>query len=95
LVGYLAGTDSEEDVSEINSEVFAADEPGPDESTHEKMMINKVMGIIEEELSENQKKAIMLLMLQGMPATVLAEQMGVTRNALYKLAHDARLNLKK
>ncbi len=94
-IGDLAGSDPEEEGSEINSEVFAIDDPGPDDTTHEKMMLKKVMGIIEEELSEKQKKAIMLLMVQGMPVTVVAEQMGVTRNALYKLVHDARLNLKK
>ena len=94
-IGDLAGSDPEEEGSEINSEVFATDDPDPDDTTHEKMMLKKVMGIIEEELSEKQKKAIMLLMVQGMPVTVVAEQMGVTRNALYKLVHDARLNLKK
>ena len=94
-IGDLAGSDPEEEGSEINSEVFSTDDPGPDETTHEKMMLKKVMGIVEEELSEKQKKAIMLLMVQGMPVTVVAEQMGVTRNALYKLVHDARLNLKK
>ena len=30
-----------------------------------------------------------------MPQDVVAERMGMTRNALYKLLHDARLRLKK
>ena len=35
------------------------------------------------------------LELPGMPQGEIAAQMGLTRNALYKLTHDARKNLKR
>ncbi len=33
--------------------------------------------------------------LRGMPQAEIAAQMGLTRNALYKLTHDARQSLKR
>jgi len=33
--------------------------------------------------------------LRGVPLEALAQKMGVERNALYKLMHDARLRLKR
>lgn len=59
------------------------------------MILSKVLDIIENELSEKQKQAITAIMVHGISLTVVAEQMGTTRNALYKLIHDARVNLKK
>ena len=93
-IGDLAGTDPEEEGAEINSRIFATNDPEPDQSTHQNMVLEKVISMIENELSEKQKTAIMALMVHEIPVTVVAEQMGVTRNALYKLVHDARLNLK-
>ena len=73
---------------------FPSESPAPDRATHESMVLQNVMSIINEELSPKQKSAMMALMVDDMPITVVAEQMGVKRNALYKLVHDARLNLK-
>ena len=88
-------TDTDENKSINAGELpFPSGGPGPDRETHESMLLHKVMSIINEELSPKQKSAMMALMVQDMPITVVAEQMGVKRNALYKLVHDARLNLK-
>lgn len=66
----------------------------PDQITHESMMVQKVMKIMDEELTEKQKKVIEYLMIEQIPMTVVAERMGSNRNAIYKLVHDARVKLK-
>jgi len=67
---------------------------GPDQVTHESMMLNKVQTMMEEELTEKQKKVIQLLMIDQIPMTVVSEMMDSNRNAIYKLVHDARMKLK-
>jgi len=81
--------------SEVNSLLFSTDSPDAERVTHENMVLNRVMEIIDRELSDKQKTAIKSLKIHEMPATVVAEQMGINRNALYKLVHDARVKLKK
>ena len=70
------------------------DQAGPDQVTHESMMLKKVQTMMEEELTERQKKVIQLLMVDQIPMTVVSEKMGSNRNAIYKLVHDARMKLK-
>jgi RNA polymerase sigma-70 factor (ECF subfamily) len=70
------------------------DQPGPDQLTHESMVVQKVMKIMEEELTEKQQKVLQLLMIDQVPMTVVSEMMDSNRNAIYKLVHDARLKLK-
>jgi RNA polymerase sigma-70 factor (ECF subfamily) len=48
---------------------------------------------IHEDLSDRQRRAV-LGELRGIPSEALAEQLGVNRNAFYKLHHDARKKLK-
>lgn len=80
--------------SEVFSLEIAGQGPDPNRMAHEKMLIAKVMNIIKHELTYKQKTAINALMIQGLPISVVSELMQTTRNALYKLVHDARLKLK-
>ena len=50
--------------------------------------------LIETSLTDRQRVAI-LAELEGVPQVVIAEQLGMNRNALYKLGHDARMKLKQ
>jgi RNA polymerase sigma-70 factor (ECF subfamily) len=50
--------------------------------------------VIETDLTDRQRQAL-VAELRGMPQAEIALQMGLTRNALYKLTHDARQNLKR
>jgi RNA polymerase sigma-70 factor (ECF subfamily) len=50
--------------------------------------------IIATDLTDKQRTALELE-LQGMPQEEIARQLGTSRNALYKLTHDARKNLKR
>ncbi len=79
---------------EVFSLTVASDETSPDRSLHESQLIDKVMQIINEELTDKQKKAINALMIQGLPMPAVVKLMDTNRNALYKLVHDARLKIK-
>jgi RNA polymerase sigma-70 factor (ECF subfamily) len=50
--------------------------------------------VVETDLTDRQRQAL-VAELRGMPQAEIAAQMGLTRNALYKLTHDARQNLKR
>ncbi|WP_138430960.1 RNA polymerase sigma factor [Fodinibius saliphilus] len=79
---------------ELTSLTFATDLPDPEEATHEQLVLKKVLRIINEELTDKQRKAMKALVMKGLSGTVVAEQMGTNRNALYKLVHDARMKIK-
>jgi RNA polymerase sigma-70 factor (ECF subfamily) len=57
--------------------------------------IGTVSRVIADELTEKQRKALVAVRVHGMPAAVVAEKMGMKRNALYKLLFDARQRLKR
>ncbi|MGE5264379.1 MAG: RNA polymerase sigma factor [Acidobacteriota bacterium] len=63
------------------------------------VMQSEMMAMLErimaEEMTEKQRMAMMAVRVQGMPIEEVARQMGMERNALYKLLHDARRRLKK
>jgi RNA polymerase sigma-70 factor (ECF subfamily) len=79
---------------EVFSLSVASSDISPDRSLHESQLVDKVMTIINEELTDKQKRAINALMIQGLPIPVVVKQMNTNRNALYKLVHDARLKIK-
>ncbi|MFO8028909.1 MAG: sigma-70 family RNA polymerase sigma factor [Cyclonatronaceae bacterium] len=78
-----------------HSPAMASNMAGPDQQAHESMVLSTVMEIMEKELTDKQKKAIDAIMVKQIPMTVVADAMGMSRNALYKLIHDARMKLKK
>ncbi len=45
-------------------------------------------------LTDRQRQAL-VAELRGMPQAEIAAQLGLTRNALYKVTHDARQSLKR
>ena len=69
--------------------------PTPEQSTTQKVMLGTVERLIEEELTERQRQAMVAVMMNGMPLEEAARRMGTNRNALYKLLHDARRKLKR
>jgi RNA polymerase sigma-70 factor (ECF subfamily) len=91
----LVINDDESGREEINQKSFTDDQPGPDRATHERMILQRVQKMIDEELTDKQKTAMNALMMHGIPIEVVAEQMGTNRNALYKLVYDARLKMKE
>ncbi len=53
-----------------------------------------VMDVMQNELSQRQSRALYARLVLGEPSSVLAEELGVSHNTLYKLIHDARKRLK-
>ncbi|VTR94181.1 rna polymerase sigma 70 : Uncharacterized protein OS=Sorangium cellulosum So0157-2 GN=SCE1572_05510 PE=4 SV=1: Sigma70_r2: Sigma70_r4_2 [Gemmata massiliana] len=58
------------------------------------MVLAEMHRVIETGLTDRQRQAL-VAEFKGMPQAEIAAQMGLTRNALYKLTHDARQNLKR
>lgn len=90
----LKGPNPDKDSGEIFSETFSANNPSPELTTAQKMMVEKVQEIIQNILTDKQRQAITAIMIHDLPITVVAEQMNTNRNNLYKLVHDARKKLK-
>ncbi len=69
--------------------------PGPEDLAERRNTMAYMQRMILEELTEKQRTAMMAVSVKGMPLEEVAIQMGMERNALYKLLHDARLRLKR
>ena len=74
--------------------LLADSQAGPEVSAERIDMLSRVRRIIEEELTERQRQALILLGVQDMPIEDAARKLKTNRNALYKLLHDARLRLR-
>ena len=68
---------------------------GPEIANEQSETLRQMRRLITEEMKEKQQKAMIAVRLHGMPIEEAARKMDMTRNALYKLLHDARLRLKK
>lgn len=67
----------------------------PEKIAERSDMLTRIRRVIDEELTERQRRALIMLGLQGMPMEDAAKRLKTNRNALYKLLHDARLRLKQ
>jgi len=68
--------------------------PGPNEQLQRGAIVDKLYGLIRNDLTEKQRAAL-LAELHGMPQDEIARHLGSNRNAVYKLTHDARKRLKR
>lgn len=69
--------------------------PNPDTLTQQRDMMMRIGRLIDQELTEKQRQAMVATAIEGVPLEEVARRMDMKRNALYKLLHDARLRLKK
>lgn len=67
----------------------------PETEVTQHSVLDIVQDLIETELTERQRTAMIAVMQGGMPLEEVAARMGTNRNALYKLIHDARQRLQK
>jgi RNA polymerase sigma-70 factor (ECF subfamily) len=74
--------------------LLADSQAGPEISAERLDMLVRVRRIIEEELTDRQRQALILLGVQDLPIEDAARRLKTNRNALYKLLHDARLRLR-
>ena len=56
-------------------------------------VLQELKTVIDGKLTEKQRR-VLAAELQGMPQSEIAAQLGMNRNALYKLSHDARRKVK-
>jgi RNA polymerase sigma-70 factor (ECF subfamily) len=66
----------------------------PEEATEKSDVLEKVDFAFQHDLTDRQRQALQLLILDGLPLEEVAERLDTNRNALYKLVHDARRKLR-
>lgn len=69
--------------------------PTPAEKSEQSDIMAQISRIIANDLTERQRQAMYLIPIGGMPVAEAADRMGMNRNAMYKLLHDARVRLKQ
>lgn len=79
----------------VGTRLMVDPSPSPELTTEQSELIDDVQRLIAEELTEKQRKALVAIRIHGMPMEEVAKRMDMSRNALYKLLHDARNKLKK
>ena len=89
---------------DVSFEAASADAQGPlafeprvDASQEKALLRERVLAelreVIEQKLTDRQRR-VLVAELNGMPQAEIADALGMTRNALYKLSHDARRRVK-
>jgi RNA polymerase sigma-70 factor (ECF subfamily) len=66
----------------------------PEQSTLRREVRTTIQEVIETELTEKQRRALVLMVFHGVPLDEVVRHLGSNRNAVYKLLHDARRKLK-
>ena len=66
----------------------------PEQLTERRYYLRLLQEIVQTELNERQRQALLAVHWQGRSMDEAADALGLTRNALYKLLHDARRRLK-
>ena len=74
---------------------FPDSAPGPAQAAGKKAVLALLHRYIDRELTAKQRQALLAVGIYGMPLEEVARRMGSTRNALYKLLHDARRRLQR
>jgi RNA polymerase sigma-70 factor (ECF subfamily) len=85
----------EDDGGPAHPWLVADSSAGPDQKAEQSDMLERINRIIRDELTDKQRRALVARLVYGMPAELLAKEMNMERNALYKLIFDARENLKR
>jgi RNA polymerase sigma-70 factor (ECF subfamily) len=79
----------------VSPRILEDSRPTPEQTAERADMLVRINRVIDEELTERQRRALIMLGMQGMPMEEAAKRLKTNRNALYKLLHDARLRLKQ
>jgi RNA polymerase sigma-70 factor (ECF subfamily) len=83
------------DEGDFTPAVLADSAPSPEQRAAQQMMLDMVRQLIDEELTERQRQAMVAAVFGGMPLQEIARRMDTNRNALYKLMYDARQRLQQ
>lgn len=83
------------DEGDFTLAILADQAPSPEQRVAQQMLLDMVRQLIDEELTERQRQAMVAAVFGGMPLQEIARRMGTNRNALYKLMYDARQRLQQ
>src|SRR5215217_7031565 len=67
----------------------------PEQLAFQNMVLGELRRMVDEELTDRQREAVVAVILEGMLISEVARRTGTNQNALYKLLHDARRKLKR
>jgi RNA polymerase sigma-70 factor, ECF subfamily len=67
----------------------------PEQLALQNTVLGELRRVVDQELTNRQREAVVAVILEGMPISEVATRMGTNQNALYKLLHDARRKLKR
>ena len=70
-------------------------QPSPEQLALQNTVLRELRRVVDEELTDRQREAVVAVLLEGMPLSEVARRMNTNQNALYKLLHDARKKLKR
>jgi RNA polymerase sigma-70 factor, ECF subfamily len=70
-------------------------QPGPEALTLRNDLLRRINCMLADELTDKQRQIVTGLVLQGLSVEIVASQMNLKPNAIYKLLYDARQRLKK
>lgn len=70
------------------------DAPSAQQSLEYRQLLDVLGRAVEEDLSDRQRLVFSAAVLEEVPIDVLAERLGSTRGAVYKVVHDARSKLR-
>jgi RNA polymerase sigma-70 factor (ECF subfamily) len=79
----------------VSPRILEDSSPTPEQTAERADMLARIRRVIDEELTERQRRALIMLSMQGMPMEEATRRLKTNRNALYKLLHDARLRLRQ
>lgn len=68
--------------------------PGPAELAEARDLADAVRAAMDDVLTAHQRRVALALLVDDVPIDVLADRLGTTRGALYKVLHDARGRLR-
>ncbi len=83
-----------EDSGDFTPMVLSDPSPNPEKRANQTLMLEMVDEMLKTDLTERQRTALMAVMHGGMPLEEVARRMDTNRNALYKLLHDARKQMR-
>lgn len=85
------------DEREIRGSILLADLQAPDPETRaaRERVLSVIREVIVHDLTERQRLALVSIHFFDVPTRVVADRLGITPNAVYKLVHDARKKLKQ
>jgi RNA polymerase sigma-70 factor (ECF subfamily) len=83
------------DEADFTPTALADRTPSPEQRVTQQMLLEMIRQLIDEELTERQRQAMIAAVFGGMPGDEVARRLGTNRNALYKLLYDARRRLQR